>query len=289
MRFAITAVDRYLGVFEALVRAGWEPVKLFTVPARSKLDNQQAVLAFAEQKAIPIQLSRLTDRDMQDLRDRGCEALVVASYNWKVPAWEPYLKYAVNFHSSPLPYGRGPYPPVRAILDGWDHWGVTCHRLTAGFDGGDILASEEFPLGQDECHERLDLKIQMAAKRLATRIAGAFPELWHKARPQEQGSYFPKFKLWECVIDFDQPVEHILRHVRAYGAIESFAHVNHAWFVVRQAVGWTEAHEHSPGTVVHVFNQSVVVAAREGYVGLLDVSLAPANLSLEIEASRKTP
>ena len=83
---------------------------------------------------------------------------MVASYGWKVSEWSPYLKYAVRLHSSPLPHGRGPYPPERAILVRWDRWGVACHRLTPGLDGGEILAAEEFQLGPDECHERLDLK-----------------------------------------------------------------------------------------------------------------------------------
>src|SRR5271155_983950 len=100
MRFAITAVDRYLGVFEAFVHAGWEPVKLFTVPMRSFIDSHHAVIAYAEQRHVPIQLSRMTEQDLHALGEQGCEVLIVASYNWKIGDWRPFLKYAVNFHSS---------------------------------------------------------------------------------------------------------------------------------------------------------------------------------------------
>ena len=54
------------------------------------------------------------------------------------------MPFAVNFHASPLPNARGPYPAFRAILEGRRSWGVTCHRLEHGFDAGDILAAEVF-------------------------------------------------------------------------------------------------------------------------------------------------
>lgn len=289
MRFAITAVDQYLGVFQNFVRAGWEPLKLFTSPRKCELANQQAVIAFAEQNKAAIQLSRLTERDLRELRDQGCEALIVASYPWKIPDWRPFLKYAVNFHASPLPHGRGPYPMVRAILENWDHWAVTCHRLTPEFDRGDILAMEKFPLRDDECHESLTLKIQMAAKKLATRIADQIDELWQQAKPQDGGSYWQKFSLPETVIDFQKPVATIVRHIRAFGAIESLAKINNTWLVVRRAVGWPEAHNHLPGSVVHVFNRSIVVAATDGYIGLLDSNLAPPPIVAQLQAGLTAP
>jgi len=189
VRFAITAIDRYLGVFDAFVGAGWTPLRLFTVPAKSEQANQKAVIAYAERNGATIQLSKMTALDLAELRERGCEALVVASYDWKVCDWRPFLKYAVNFHSSPLPDGRGPYPVVRAILQDRAVWGVTCHQLSPEIDRGDILAAEEFPLQPGECHESLDLKIQMAARRLAGRVASQFVELWRQAKPQSGGSY----------------------------------------------------------------------------------------------------
>ena len=44
-RFAITATDRYLGVFKAFVEAGWAPVKLFTAPTDDRLFHNKATIA----------------------------------------------------------------------------------------------------------------------------------------------------------------------------------------------------------------------------------------------------
>ncbi len=285
MKFAITTSDRYLGVFDAFVAAGWKPLKLFTVPMKGELTNQQAAMDYAIQRGAAVQLSRLMPHDLEELQRQGCEALIVAGYNWKIPDWRPYLKYAVNIHSSPLPEGRGSYPAIRAILENRISWAVTCHKLTTEFDDGDILAVENFPLQLDECHESMDLKIQMAAKRLATRVASQFVELWDQAQPQEGGSYWPKAALKDSVIDFQKPVETIRRHIRAFGANGSMAFVGGMWLILKRAVGWSEQHNHIPGSVVHIYNRSMVVAAPDGYIGLLEIDIASPILVAELRKS----
>ncbi len=276
MRFAITGIDRYLGVFEALLRAGWQPVKLFTVPIRQPArEGNDAMIALAENHGAAVQVSRMSERDVQELQALGCEALIVASYKWRIGDWPPYLKYAVNFHASPLPEARGPYPAVRAILEQRRSWAVTCHKIAREFDCGDILAAQDFPMTADECHESLDLKTQIAARRLATRIAENFVPLWQAATPQGPGTYWPMWKTIDRAIDFAQPVEAILRHIRAFGLIESLAFVNHRWLTVHRATGWQEANGPAPGTVVHVDNRTIVVAVRDGYIGLIEWMFTP--------------
>lgn len=273
MRFAITATDRYQGVFEAFLEAGWQPVKLFSAPLNNRTEFNQSVLARAQALGIDVQLSPMQEHDLQDLALRGCDLLVVASYNWRIGNWRPYLRHAINFHPSPLPEGRGPYPAVRAILDQWHQWGVSCHQLDADFDSGAILAQECFPLAADECHDSLDLKVQMASRRLAQRVAADLPALWAQARPQQGGSYWPRWSEEERLIDFKQPVASIARHVRAFRCVEALAEVNGVLIYVRRVVVWTEAHSHQPGAMVHSCNRSLVLAASDGYVGLVEWSV----------------
>ena len=290
MRFAIATYDRYLGVFEAFCRAGWIPLKLFTVPLRDPdFGNQRASIALAEQKGASIQLSRISQRDIADIGIAGCDVLIVAGYDWKIPDWNPLLKYAINFHPSPLPVGRGAYPLPRAILENHPSWGVTCHRLTAKIDAGEILAAEHFPLRADECHESLDLRVQIAGRRLADRVARNFGELWRNAAPQGDGTYWPKIMLADKVADFSKPIDDLLRHIRAYGRTGSVANVEGTWHVVKCAVGWQETHEHQPGALVHTHGRAVVVAAPDGYLAILDSEVVPPHLAVQITGARRTP
>ena len=289
MRFAIATIDPYIGVFEAFLAAGWKPYKLFTVPIRNPMDSHDKVLALAEQQGAKVQLSRMTRRDLEELRDNGCEALVVASYNHKIPDWQPYLKYAVNFHPSPLPEARGPYPLVRAIMERRTTWGITCHRLAPEMDAGEILAAENFPMQIDETHESLRFKLQMAAGRLATQVAGQFTDLWDRAQPQTDGSYWPRWDHFDRVINFATSVESIKCHIRAFGFVESLVLLsNQEVLTIKHAVGWAEAHSYTPGHIVRADGKLLVIAARDGYIGILEWQFAPPNVAAEIQAKLTT-
>ena len=203
---------------------------------------------------------------------------MVAGYDWRIGDWRPHLQYAINFHPSPLPEGRGPYPAVRALLEQRSTWGVSCHQIEHAFDAGAILARDDFPLAADENLDSLDLKIQIAVNRLAQRVARNLDALWNGAVPQTGGSYW---RLWtdaERTLDFRQPVAAIMRQVRAFGSLEVQAQVNGGLVHVRRAVGWIEAHAQTPGSVVHIGTpRALVVAAADGFIGLIEwspVSLA---------------
>lgn len=274
MRFAITVTDRYLDVFQALVARAWKPLKVFICKVDNHLNHNSAVIDFARRLAVDVQISRLTDVNLRELGDMGCEALVVASYDWRIGNWRPHLKYAVNFHPAPLPRGRGAYPLPAAILEQATSWGVTCHKVEREFDSGDILKASEFPLSPHEDHDSLDLRIQLATRVLAADVADHFIEYWNAAVPQlGRGHYYPKWTQADRRLDFTRRVDEILRQVRAFGSLECLAYINNTLLFVQRAVGWTESHQMSPGTVVHVNSLSIVVAVADGYVGLTQWTL----------------
>ncbi|HXB96547.1 MAG TPA: formyltransferase family protein [bacterium] len=269
MRFAIATADKHEGVFHALMAHGWKPVKLFTF-----FDQQQCmganVAAAASKLGVPVQTSRLTDEDLAGLQELDCEALVVANYRWRIGDWRPHLRYAVNFHPSPLPLGRGPWPLVRALREGLDEWGVSCHRLSADFDAGDLLAQARFAVAQDETQEGLDLRCQMALRDLAATVAEGFPALWRQAAPQGPADYWPRWSEADRALDLSGTVAQAQRQLRAFGLLECTARFGPSLVAVRRGVAWLQAHPHAPGTLVHGQGRHLVFALRDGYLGLLD-------------------
>jgi methionyl-tRNA formyltransferase len=274
MKFSIAASDGYQGVLEAFLAAGWQLEKLFVCPRNWMHDNKQ-VIARALEMGIEVQESPITERNFADLGQRDCIALAVASYQWKIPEWNHHLQYAINFHPSPLPEARGPYPLVRAILEDHSSWAVSCHKINNKYDQGDILDTENFPLGPDECHESLRLKSQMAAARLAARIANWLPALWSTAIPQSTGSYWPLVPEQERTLDFTQPVDLVMRKIRAFGDLNTIAKINEVTIFVHRASGWNEAHAERPGTVVHSTDLALVVAVPDGLLAITEWSFMP--------------
>ncbi|GEP04083.1 methionyl-tRNA formyltransferase [Methylobacterium oxalidis] len=279
MKFAFAGIDFLGGVFEALIQAGWTPIKLFTRPCDGIYDHNEAVVTLARQRRLPMQLSRLRQSDLDALNAaHGRDwALVVSGYPWLVTGWHGRAAYALNIHPSPLPTGRGPYPLFQAIDAGYESWGVTAHVLAEqGFDTGDILAQDIFPLVPGETHETLLAKCQMAARRLAAGpIARELPARWRRPEPQGDGTYWPRVSDADRTLDFRQEVETVLRRVRAFGSIETIARLGDSRVFVAAAEGWREAHTHTPGTIVHRYRRQIVVAARDGYVLITRWSLVP--------------
>jgi len=273
MKFAFAGIDFLGGVFEALIGAGWTPIKLFTRPCDGVYDHNEVVVARARAARIPIQLSRIQPGDLDALHaTHGRDwALVVAGYPWLIRGWRGRANYALNFHPSPLPTGRGPYPLFRAVLDAYETWGVTAHVLAEdGFDTGDILAQEIFPLSPVETHEALLAKCQMAAKRLAAGpLARDLPACWRRPEPQGDGSYWARANDSDRTLDFRQDVDTILRQVRAFGTVETIARLGDQRAFVSEAQGWRETHGYAPGAIVHQHRRHTVVAARDGFVQIL--------------------
>ena len=274
-RFAITGADRCVGVLDAFVQNGWEPLTLFTMPTDDVLDTNTTIVRRAQELGMRIQMSRIDERALAHLADVGCDVLVVAGYPCRIEGWQRHVSFAVNFHPSLLPRYRGPHPLVHAILNDEQTWGVTCHRLADDIDCGDILAQRGFALAADECHESLDLKVQMCARTLAAEIARDFDRLWALARPQDEGTYQKRWTLEERTLDFHRTARELARQLRAFGRIECLATINDVCVHVSRAVTWCEKHSHAPGRVVHADGLNMVVSCQDGYVGILEWHMFP--------------
>ncbi len=216
---------------------------------------------------------------MRNLWESGCEVLIVVGYKWRIGDWRPYLKHAVNFHPSPLPEARGPYPMVRAIMENRKSWAVTCHQLDPGFDTGDILAAETFPLHDSESHESISLKIQMASAPPGESRGRQLSEIVGSGGSSRCRRLLGKHYAEDRTIDFSASIDIIMRKVQAMGLLECMAQINGVWIGVRRAVGWEETHRHLAGTVVHVNNKTIVVAAQNGYIGIIEWNILSTDLS----------
>ncbi len=266
MRFAFAGIDFLGDVFETLLARGWEPVKLFSRPCDGIYDFNDATLARARALRLPVQMSRILPADLAGLKAMGCDALVVAGYPWLIRGWERHLPYAVNFHPSPLPVGRGPYPLFQAILDGLSEWGMTAHMLEPAFDTGAIVAQKRFSLSAMETHDTLLAKCQIAAKDVAGLLADDLPRLCAEAVPQGPGTYWPRITQAQRTVDWTGGVRDVLRTVRAFGSIEAFAQIESRYVYVWDATGWEEPHGYRPGALIHRHRRHMVVAARDGFI-----------------------
>lgn len=92
---------------------------------------------------------------------------IAATFHRKIPLellFSPRLGF-FNVHPSLLPTYRGPTPTNWAIINGEKKTGVTIHRMTGEFDGGEILCQEEVLIGENETDGMLRKKLANLSKR----------------------------------------------------------------------------------------------------------------------------
>lgn len=277
MHFAMIGLDRSIAVYDAFVAAGWTPVKIFTPPVDNVFDFNGEILNRAAALKLPVQMSRPTDTDLRRLAEDGCDTLVVCYCPWRIGDWSRHLRHAINFHPSPLPTGRGSMPTIRAVAEGHREWGVSCHKISPGFDEGDVLAQRRFELSPLESFDSINAKTDMAFRALAGEVASRFDTLWDNAQAQPAAEYWPLFTTEDSKLDWHWPVEQLLRRARAFGKLGVRAEYGGVPLVVRQMTGWVEAHDHAPGTVfVNGNPRGLVVAVADGYAVLVEWNAAPA-------------
>ena len=123
----------------------------------------------------------------------------------------------VNLHGSYLPWYRGRFCSVWAIMNGETHTGVTVHFMDEGIDTGDIIAQEVVPIFFDDSAKQLyDRQMQAGYRLLRTVIVQLLTGTYQRTpQPAGQGSYFHGRTFADNRIDWGQPAARIRDFVRA--------------------------------------------------------------------------
>ena len=162
----------------------------------------------AEERGIPV----YTPKTLRDdafaslLSEIDPELICVVAYGKILP--ENVIKYprygCINLHVSLLPKYRGAAPMQRAVMDGERETGVTIMYMDVGLDTGDIIASEKFPIGDEDDFEYVhDTSLRIGSRLLSDTIYEI--EAGRATRtPQDESlaTYAKKVEKEDCLVDF---------------------------------------------------------------------------------------
>lgn len=219
--------------FEAILgNSNFDVVGLVTQPDRDggqqRGSTRQTGLSLKEiavVRGIPVYQpeSVNTPEGVARLQEWKPELLVVAAYG-QILKNDVLLTArwgGINVHGSLLPKYRGAAPVAHAILNGETSTGVTIIRMTTGLDAGDMLAQGSIEIGPEETAGELEARLAPLGARLAV-------EVIERARNEESISALPatkqdpalitkapKLKKENGLIDWSQPAERIVNHIRA--------------------------------------------------------------------------
>ncbi len=267
MKVVYCGYDFFWNVLQEVLNGHHQLLALYTFCTDDQYDFNQKVTALAHGVTAPIHLTPIAPPSLAHLPREDRNLLLCAAYPHKVPLEViASFDYAVNLHPSLLPDGRGPWPLPWSILHDDVKTGVTLHKLDRNWDTGDILLQDEIEISRDENLESLSVKIQLRAAPLLGKFLANPREIWRNARPQSKGNYQNRPRESDRTLVWDTDVASIDRVIRAFGKFESYAWIQGRSYLVRDATVWQQQHAYTPGTVVHMTNRELVVAARDGLV-----------------------
>jgi methionyl-tRNA formyltransferase len=154
---------------------------------------------------------------------------LIVSWFWtrKLPArlLELARLGGINAHPSLLPRHRGPNPYFWAIDSGDRETGVTIHRLTEGYDEGNVLLSSTLVIGERNAWQlarALDRPALALLREAAGRLRRGEP-LPETSQDETLANWAPEPSGDELRAAFDWPVERVLRRVRALSPVPGLA------------------------------------------------------------------
>ncbi len=207
----------------ALLAGGYDIAGVFTQPDkprnRGMKESFSPVKELAVASGLPVfQPVKLRDGSAEALlRSLAPDVLVVVAYGRILPdelLAVPRLG-AINVHGSLLPAYRGAAPIQAAVLSGDEKTGVTTMYLAHDMDAGDIIFTDETPIGEfetaGELFDRLaDMGAKLLLKTLRAMEAGTAPRI-----PQEhsRATYVKQLDKSVCPIDWNKTPREIVKQI----------------------------------------------------------------------------
>jgi methionyl-tRNA formyltransferase len=243
-------------------------------PAGRRGDLRPTAVADAARRlALPLLETKTVKRDegFDAIREAEPDILAVVAYGEILPSDVLNLPRVapVNVHFSLLPALRGADPVRRAILDGYEHTGVTTMRMDEGMDTGPVLLQASEPIRDEDHSASLGERLAVVGGDLLVRTLDGLEsgEVTEHDQDHALATMAPKLKPGDEWIDWAEPAERIWRRVRAL-APDLGAKTRFRDRVLKVLAAEPTDTFGEPGSVVEASKERVVIAAVEGGLAL---------------------
>jgi len=239
---------------------------------------KQEALKYGLRILQPVKLSGEFIKVLQSIKP---DLIVVVAYGKILP--KKILKIpplgCINVHASLLPKYRGAAPIHRAVMNGDRVTGVTTMYMSEGMDTGDIILSGRTEIKADDTvgtlHDRLaKIGSQVLLETIELVVRGEVPR---KAQDDQEASYAPPLGREEEIIDWEKEAEKIFNQIRGMnpwpGAYTFWKEKRlKIWKseVIKEEAGF------SPGEIIELNHEGIVVGTGKGILQLLEVQLSGA-------------
>lgn len=266
-----------------------EVIAVYTQPdrpaGRGRKLRPSAVKELALKHQLPVfQPSSLKDTEAQQiLNDLNADLMIVVAYGLLLPQVVldmPRLG-CINVHASLLPRWRGAAPIQRALLAGDEATGVTLMQMDAGLDTGAMLLKTHCPITNSDTSASLHDKLaeQGGAALLELLPLLAKGEITAEAQDEAKATYAAKLTKEEAQLNWQLPAVELDRAVRGYNPrpvawFKEGEEIIRVWQAEVFAGTLEQASSATPGTLVEVTKDALIIACGQGYLKITRLQLA---------------
>ena len=207
------------------------------------------------------------------------DLIVVAAYGQILPqALLDVPRFGcLNVHTSLLPRYRGAAPIQWAILNGDSETGVTIMKMDAGLDTGAIVSEESTAISAEDNAQTLHDRLARIGGALLLRTIPAYVggSLVPRPQPAEGVSYARKIQREDGRLDWSMPARVLWNRVRGltpWPGTFTFLQRSPAPVLLKVWSAEVVSFEpRSPGEIISVQNDGVLVACGEGCIKILEL------------------
>ena len=181
----------------------------------------------------------------------------------------------MNLHCSLLPAYRGAAPIQYALINNETKTGVTYFEINEKLDEGKAILSRSYNIKEsDNCASIQDNLTNIAVECCSEAIDKMCAKEYMQSTSIKKPTYAKKIIKEDAILNWDMNVRHMFNMIRAL----------HLWPVARvdlfgdnikilDANCIEKRHEHPTGTVVSFNKNELVIAAKEGFLSILELQL----------------
>lgn len=270
---------------EALLSSGDQVVGVVCQPDRPKGRGHQLVAPpvklVAERAGIPVlqPLKIRTPEFLQSLSSWQPDVIAVAAYGRILHA--PILQLppmgCVNVHGSLLPRYRGAAPVQWAVINGETETGITTMLMDEGMDTGAMLLQEKLEILPEDTAGTLAPRLAALGGRLLidtlTQLKGG--TLVPTKQDDQQATMAPLLKKEDGLINWTLSATSLTNRVRGLSPWPgAYTFLGDERWNIWKAVTQVSATTDTPGTIVAVHKQSILVATGEGFLEIREIQTA---------------
>ncbi len=213
-----------------------------------------------------------TEAAQRDIAALDADVMVVAAYGLILPPAVLQLPRhgCLNIHASLLPRWRGAAPIQRSILAGDEETGITIMQMDEGLDTGDMLLKRACTIAADDTAETLHDKLAaLGAQAITEALQDLERGTLHPERQDAQlATYAAKLTKSEAQLDWSQDAAQLERAVRGYYPFPVAQTVFGDTSVKILRAGTAAVTAATPGTVIAVEKDAIIVACGSGALAL---------------------